>query len=318
MTEEYIEFEQHVERGCGIVVHKETVVITVMGTGIKQETREYRTYTNDLNKAKQWLKELDVTHMAMESTGIYWRPVWNIMEDSFKILLVNARHIKNVPGHKTDKKDSEWIAKLLLSGLLKGSFIPPEAIRQLRDMVRLEGKYIAEISSDKNRMIKMLEDANIKLSSVLTDVFGVTGSRILYALATGNVTASEMASWCVHHRIKKSQAEIAEALTGRVTPHHRRMLQLIWKSIESKEQLVSEIAVEIDKLSEPYRQQIQLLDSIPGVDKKGAVGIISEIGIDMSSFKDENHLASWAGLSPGNNESAGKKKVDEPLMVINN
>ena len=216
-TKEVIEFEQLVERGCGIDVHKETVVATIGGNGIKSETRTYSTYTNSLKELKQWLNENKITHIAMESTGIYWKPVYNILEDKLEVLLVNARHIKNVPGHKTDKRDSRWICKLLLSGLLKGSFIPPKAIRELRDLVRLKRKYIQQISSDKNRLIKTLEDANIKLSSVVTDVFGVSATKIVNDLVSKDTICIEALLEHCHGKIKKSKEEIKEALTGNLT-----------------------------------------------------------------------------------------------------
>lgn len=317
MNKETIEFEQHVERGCGIDVHKETVVATISGKGIKTETRTYSTYTNSLKEMKQWLKENTISDVAMESTGIYWKPVYNIIEDSFEVLLVNARHIKNVPGHKTDKRDSRWICKLLLSGLLKGSFIPPKEIRELRDLVRLKRKYIQQTSADKNRLIKTLEDANIKLSSVVTDVFGVSATKIINDLLNKeNVSAEELLCHC-HGKIKKSKEEIKEALTGNITAHHKFILKAIQRAISDKEKLVAEIQQEINKKVEPYKEHIELLDTIPGIDVEGAVGMISEIGINMDVFPNEQHLASWAGLSPGNNESAGKKKAVESLMEIN-
>ncbi len=317
MNKETIEFEQHVERGCGIDVHKETVVATISGKGIKTETRTYSTYTNSLKEMKQWLKENTVTDIAMESTGIYWKPVYNVIEDSFEVLLVNARHIKNVPGHKTDKRDSKWICKLLLSGLLKGSFIPPKEIRELRDLVRLKRKYIQQISSDKNRLIKTLEDANIKLSSVVTDVFGVSATKIVNDLVNKEeLCIEELLDHC-HGRIKKSKEEIKEALTGNITAHHKFILKAIQRAIADKEKLTEDIQQGINKKIEPYKEHIELLRTIPGVDLVGAVGIISEIGINMEVFPNEQHLASWAGLCPGNNESAGKKKVAEPLMEIN-
>jgi transposase len=185
--ETIIEFEQVIDRGAGLDVHKQTVVATIQGKGVETTTRTFSTYTASLRELKGWLKENSITHVAMESTGVYWKPVINILGEDLKILLVNARHVKNVPGHKTDKKDSQWLAKLLLSGLLKGSFIPSEGIRALRDLTRYRTKLTQQISGEKNRLLKILEDTNIKLSCVLTDPFGVSGREIIEAIIEGPV-----------------------------------------------------------------------------------------------------------------------------------
>src|SRR5690625_491728 len=183
--EHSIEFEQVVARGRGIDVHKSLIVATIKGSGIKEETRKYDGFTESIEKMRDWLLEKGITHVAMESTGVYWKPIYNILEADFEILLVNARHIKNVPGHKTDKKDSKWIAKLLLSGLLKGSFIPPKEIRELRDLTRYKRKVVQQVSSEKNRIQKILEDANIKLSSVVSNMSGATATKIINAMIDG-------------------------------------------------------------------------------------------------------------------------------------
>jgi len=311
MNKETIAFEQFVERGCGIDVHKDNVVATISGKGIKTETRTYSTYTNSLKELKAWLLENKITEVAMESTGIYWKPVYNVFEDSLHVILVNARHIKNVPGHKTDKRDSKWICKLLLSGLLKGSFIPPKEIRELRDLVRLKRKYTQQITSDKNRLMKTLEDANIKLSSVVSDVFGVSATKIVNDLVNKDELCIEDLLAHCHGKIQKSKEEIREALTGKLTSHHRFVLQAIQRGIADKEELVEVIRQEINKKAEPYKNELELLDTIPGIAGEGAIAIISEIGVNMDAFPNEHHLASWAGLCPGNNESAGKKKVVE-------
>ena len=243
----------------------------------------------------------------MESTGVYWKPVFNVLEDDFEIILVNARHVKNVPGHKTDKKDSVWISKLLLSGLLKGSFIPPCDIRELRDLVRYKKKVVAQASSEKNRIIRVLEDGNVKLSSVLTNVDGAVGTRIINSLIEGKTDVEELAKF-YHGKIKVSKSEFKLALEGRITKHHQFMLQLHRDSIAEKERLIQRIDEQIDQAIEAYQIEIDLLQTIPGVGKDSAISIISEIGTDMSIFSDENHLSSWAGMSPGNNESGGKKK----------
>lgn len=302
-----VEFEQIVDRGCGMDVHKETVVATVAGTGLKQETRTFGTFTNSLNELKGWLSECGVTHVAMESSGVYWKPVFNVLEGEFEVLLANARHVRNVPGHKTDKKDSRWLTKLLLSGLLKGSFIPPAETRQLRDLFRYRRKLTGQISSEKNRLQKILEDANIKLSSVVSDVFGVSATRMIDALLEGQEDIGELVK-LGHGRLKRKE-DLKEALVGRLTGHHRFMLRTIRKSIANIENLVAEVDAEIDAQTKGCETEIRLLQTIPGVGKETAVGIIAEIGTDMDVFPNEQHLASWAGMSPGNNESAGKKKA---------
>lgn len=302
-----VEFEQIVERGCGMDVHKETVVATVSGTGIKQETRTFSTFTSSLIELKEWLKSLGITHAAMESTGIYWKPVFNILEEDFEILLVNARHIKNVPGHKTDKKDSKWIAKLLLSGLLKGSFIPPKEIRELRDLFRYKRKLTGQVSSEKNRLQKILEDTNIKLSSVVSDTFGVSATKMIDAMLDGEQDVEKLITLC-HGRLEIKKEQLKEALVGNITEHHKFMLRTIKESIFNIEKVLKKVERQIDKQTKDYNVEIGLLQSIPGVGKDTAQGIVAEIGVNMDVFPNEQHLASWAGMSPGNNESAGKKK----------
>jgi transposase len=313
MDNETIEFEQVVARGCGLDVHKETVVATVSGTGIKKETRTFSTFTRSLKELKEWILSLGITHVAMESTGIYWKPVFNILEGSgLTILIVNARHIKYVPGHKTDKKDSEWISRLLLAGLLKGSFVPPEEIRQLRDMTRYRRKLQGAITAEKNRMIKMLEDSNMKLSAVLSKVHGVSGTRIIDALLEGQTDPFLLASLC-HGKVKAEKEEIILALEGKLTEHHKFMMRIIRRDIQQTEALINELDVEIEKQLLPYAQEIALLSEIPGVGHQTAGDLISEIGVDMEVFATDKHISSWAGVSPGNNESAGKKKwKDKP------
>lgn len=311
-----MEFTSEIERGCGIDVHKETVVATISGKGLKKQTREFSSYTSSLTSLRKWLIENQVTHAAIESTGVYWKPVFNILGEEVRLILVNARHIKNVPGRKTDIKDSEWICKLLLSGLLKASFIPPKEIRDLRDLTRYHLKLTQQIAAEKNRIIRELEDANIKLSSVLQDVSGATGTKIINAIIEGETNPTDLIRF-YHGKIKVGRDEFKEALQGTLTDHHRFMLGRMKQHILYLELQIEEIDQEINKRVAPYEADIALLSEIPGVGRKGAVGIISEIGTDMSVFPTEHHLASWCGLSPGNNESAGKKKAEEPPMEIN-
>ncbi len=307
-----IEFEQIVERGCGIDVHKSIIVATIRGTGIKEETRTFNGFTSSIEELRDWLKTNNITHVAMESTGVYWKPIFNILEIDFVIILVNARHIKNVPGHKTDKKDSKWIAKLLLSGLLKGSFIPKKPIRELRDLTRYKRKIIEQVAAEKNRIQKILEDANIKLSSVISDMDGSTATKIINAMISGVEDIDELLKFR-HGKIQSSKEELASALKGNLTTHHKFMLQTIKMSITEKESIITLLDKQIDNHLKENELEFdaKLLTSIPGVGKEGAAYMLAEIGNEMDQFPDENHLSSWAGISPGNNESAGKKKVVE-------
>ncbi|MBZ0098689.1 MAG: IS110 family transposase, partial [Taibaiella sp.] len=247
MKKNIVAFEQVVERGCGMDVHKEIIVVTIQGKGIKTVTRSFHTYTSSLIKLRDWLKKHGVTHLAMESTGVYWKPVYNVLGDHFEILLVNARHVKNVPGHKTDKKDSRWLCKLLLSGLLKGSYIPERSIRELRDLTRYRKKLVYMIGSEKNRFQKILEDANIKLSVVLSDVFCKTGLKMLEVIVGQEDYSPEQLLSMVHGRVKAKRKDIEEALTGYVTDHHRLMLRIIWANMERLEATLLEVDASIEK-----------------------------------------------------------------------
>ena len=317
MERNTIEFEQLIERGCGIDVHKETAVATVGGKGIKEETKTYETFTSSLKEMKEWLMSIGITHIAMESTGVYWKPIFNILEDSFEILLVNARHLKNVPGRKTDKADSCWICKLLLSGLLKGSFVPPENIRELRDLSRYKTKLTREIASEKNRIQRILEDANIKLSSVVSDTSGTVATKLIDGLISGWKDLEILINDCYHGKLAASKEELKQALTGRLTAHHVFMLKQMKAHIAYLESQIVLIDTEMDKKLEEYNEELELLQTIPGVAKEGAKRILSEIGANMDVFPNEHHLASWAGMCPGNNESAGKKKVRGQDMETN-
>jgi transposase len=311
-----VEFEQLISVGCGIDVHKDLVVATIRKNNVDFETRSFDAFTSSLNELRDWCKSEMVTHIAMESTGIYWKPLFNVLEEDFEIILVNARHIKNVPGHKTDKKDSVWISKLLLSGLLKGSFIPPVAIRELRDLVRYKKKKTQFIAAEKNRMIKFLEDCNIKLSSVVSDTQGVSATKMIDAIIDGVDDVSQLMTFA-HGRIKASKEDIAKALTGKITAHHRFMLKMIRETINENEKLIAKVDQQIDQSIEKYQVEMDLLQTIDGVGRDTAITIISEIGIDMEQFPNEHHLASWSGLSPGTNESAGKKKAQESFTETN-
>jgi transposase len=306
MTSAVEEFPRIIERGCGLDVHQGTVVASIKGKDIIERTETFETFTEDLEQLVCFLQNEGITHIAMESTGVYWKPVYYVLEEYFEILLCNARHIKNVPGHKTDKKDSEWIAKLLLSGLLKGSFIPREDIRQLRDLYRHRRKLIGQRTAEKNRLQNILEDANIKLGSVVSDVFGKTGTAIIYSLATGERNPKKLAGLAKGSLVSK-KAELEKALYGRITEHHIFMLQLILSSIEHINHQIALVENQIEKYLIPMREDVKLLQTIPGVSAQIATGILAEIGNDMEHFPSHMALASWAGVCPGNNESAGKK-----------
>lgn len=303
--ESQITFPQIVERGAGIDVHRDTVVVTVMGTGISTETKTFTTYTNDLRKLNFWLQSLSVTHISMESNGIYWKPIYNILEDDFEILLVNARHVKNIPGHKTDKKDSRWLAKLLLSGLLKASFIPSVEIRNLRDLTRYRKKLVQNATAERNRFEKILQDANFNLSNVISDIFGKSGSLVIAALRKGIDDFEELLSLC-HGQIKKKKDILKESLQGKLTEHHKFMLDAIQKNLDDIHEKVTMVDAKIDTLCNPYIEEVTLLQTIPGISKITASILLAEIGADMSKFPTVEHLASWAGICLGNNESAGK------------
>jgi len=309
MEKKQIEFEQVVERGCGIDVHKSVIVATIRGTGIKETTRTFSGFTESIEEMRDWLKDEKITHIAMESTGVYWKPVFNILEADFEIILVNARHIKNVPGRKTDKKDSKWIAKLLLSGLLKGSFIPKKPIRELRDLTRYKRKIVGQIASEKNRIQRILEDANIKLSCVVSDMSGATATKIINAMIDGEDDIKELVKFR-HGKMQSTVEDLAASLKGHLTAHHKFMLNIIKKSIEEKERTITELDKQIESHLKANELELdaELLATIPGVGKEGAAYILAEVGNDMTQFPNEQHLASWAGMSPGNNESAGKKK----------
>jgi transposase len=310
---ENVKFDQIISVGCAIDVHKDVQVATIRSSDKSYETRTFSSFTGSLIELKDWCKSNNVTHIAMESTGIYWKPLFNILEEDFEIILVNARHVKNVPGHKTDKKDSVWLSKLLLSGLLKGSFIPVVDIRELRDLVRYKKKKTQYVSSEKNRMIKTLEDCNIKLSSVVSATQGVSATKIINAIIDGEEDVEKLLLYA-HGKLKSSKEELKAALTGKVTKHHRFMLKMIRETIDENEKLISKLDAEIDIYAKKYEVELNHLETIDGVGRDTAITIISEIGTDMSKFPNEHHLSSWASLSPGSNESAGKKKVHESSM----
>jgi len=298
------------KRCCGLDVHKERVVACLMireGGKVLKEVRTFLTMTLDLVVLSDWLKAHGVTHVAMESTGIYWRPVFNLLEDDFTVLLVNAAHIKTVPGRKTDVKDCEWIADLLSHGLLRGSFIPPEPIRDLRDLTRYRKSLTDERVREVNRLQKFLEAANIKLSSVATNVMGASGRAMLEALTAGN-TDPQVLSELAKGRLRKKLPELKKALEGRFRSHHRFMVVEILTHLDFLDEAIERVSQEVSSRLAPFSKKVELMDLIPGINQRVAEGVLSEMGMDMSCFPTDGHAASWAGLCPGNNESAGKRK----------
>ncbi len=312
--------EAMIERCAGIDVHQKTVVACVLYGSLdkrpKKEIKTFSTTTRDLLSLNDWLASFQVTDVVMESTGVYWKPIWNILESDFHLVLANAKHVKNVPGRKTDVKDAEWLAKLLRSGLIESNFVPPEDIRDLRDLTRYRKKLIHTRTSERNRIHKVLQDANIKLTSYLEDIFGVTGRRILEALINGQKINLQDLKQMVDPRVKASIKNIAESLNGNVRRHHRDLLELHWDHMNYLEQQIDLIEKQIDQLLTPYRTQAELLETIPGVNKTSVATFIAEMGVDMSVFPSAKHLASWAGVCPGNYESAGKKKRVKSLTEI--
>jgi transposase len=302
--------EAIVERCCGLDVHQATVVACVLvGDAAgrpRKEVRTFKTFTQELLRLRDWLQEQGVTDVGMESTGVYWKPVYAVLEDHFRMVVGNAQHIKNVPGRKTDVKDSEWIARLVRHGLIRPSFVPPKPLRELRDLLRYRRKLLQSRTAERNRLLKLLETANVKVSSVASNVFGVSGMAMLRALVEGQTSAAALAE-LAKGQLRKKLPELALALEGRVEEHHRFMLRLQLRRLDDLDRDIEEMDQRIDDKLEPYRDAHQRLMQIPGVSQVTAAVLIAEIGTDMSVFPTEQHLASWAGVSPGNNESAGKR-----------
>lgn len=303
--------EAIVERSCGLDVHQATVVACLLvGAADKKPRKEVRTFgtmTADLVRMRDWLRAEGCTHIGMESTGIYWMPVYTILEGDFELIVGNAMHIKQVPGRKTDVKDSEWIADLIRHGLIRRSFVPPKPLRELRDLLRYRRKLTESQTAERNRMLRLLETANIKLATVASDVFGASGRRMLRALLDGTLTPGQMAD-LAKGRLRAKLAALAAALDGRVEEHHRFLLGMQLERMEEVEATIKTLDERIDEKLVPYQDHHKRLTQIPGVDRIGAAVIIAELGVDMTVFPTVRHAAAWAGVCPGNNESAGKRK----------
>lgn len=300
-----------VECGCGLDVHQATVVaclLTLRKDGkVHKQVRTFGTTTRELVSLRTWLLAEGCTHAAMESTGVYWKPIYAVLEGVLEIVVANAQHVKKVPGRKTDVKDAEWLADLVCHGLLRPSFVPPKPIRELRDLVRYRRKLVQSQAAERNRLLKVLEGANIKLASVATDVFGLSGRLMLRALIEGKASPQEIAV-LAKGKLRNKIPELELALEGNIQEHHRFLLELQLQRLEAAERDLATLEQRIQQKLEPYATQLQLLDEIPGVDWTVAAVIIAELGIDMTVFQTVSQLVSWAGVCPGNNESAGKRK----------
>jgi transposase len=283
------------------------LLIALNNGKVQKQVRTFGTTTRELLNLRQWLLTEGCTHAAMESTGVYWKPIYAILEGALEIVVANAQHIKKVPGRKTDVKDAEWIADLLCHGLLRSSFVPPKPIRELRDLTRYRRKLVESQTAECNRLLKLLETANIKLASVATDVFGVSGWLMLEALVEGKATPQEMAEMA-KGKLRKKIFELEPALEGKMEEHHRFLLRLQLDRLQAVEKDLAILEQRILEKLRPYEAQVTLLDEIPGVDRTLAAVIIAEMGVDMSVFQSVSQLASWSGVCPGNNESAGKRK----------
>lgn len=303
--------EAIVERCCGLDVHQETVVACVIqGTAGRRPTKEVRTFrtvTRELAALRAWLEGAGVTHVGMESTGIYWVPVFRALEGGFDLVVGNASHIKNVPGRKTDVKDSEWIAELVRHGLIRRSFVPPPAIRELRDLTRYRRKLVEDQVRERNRIQKLLETASIKLASVMSDVLGVSGRAMLTALIAGERDPAVLAG-LAKGRLRAKIPALVEALEGRFEAHHQFLLDFELRRLVAAERALTDLDAHIESKLAPYQDQLALLVQIPGVERVTAVAIIAELGVDMSVFPSAHHATAWAGASPGNRESAGRHR----------
>jgi transposase len=296
-------------RCAGLDVHKDVVVACVrcVSAPVQQEVRSFRTTTSGLLSLAEWLNSCDCTHVAMEATGVYWKPVWHILEEDFQLVLANAAHIKNVPGRKTDVNDATWIADLLAHGLIRSSFVPPAAIQELRDLTRTRKQLVREVSQHSLRIQKVLEDANLKLGSVLSDVLGRSGLAMLEAIIAGESVPETLAD-LAKGNARKKRAELIEALRGRVTTHHRTMLKFHLDVIKTLKKTLEELDAAVGKALTSIQERAQLLTTIPGISDLAAEVMVAEIGVDMTRFPDPGHLISWAGFCPRNDESAGKRR----------
>jgi transposase len=301
-----------IPRCCGLDVHQKTVVASVRILGptgeVTRETRTFGTTTRELEALAAWLRPQQITHIAMEATGVLWKPVWHILEPDWELLLVNPQHLKRVPGRKTDVQDAEWIAQLLQCGLLRGSFVPPPVIRELRDLTRTRTTLEDETTAVVNRIHKVLEDANLKLATVATDIMGVSGRLILRAIIAGETNAEGLAN-LARGRLRRKRSALCEALHGRVTAHHQFLLARLLAQVEFLEAEIRQFDRRVEELSAPFAAALSRLDGMPGINRRGAEIVLAEVGPDMTPFPSERDLVSWAGICPGQRESAGKARA---------
>ena len=289
---------------CGLDVHKNSIT-ACLRKGKMSEVRTFGTVTRDLLEMYDWLSENGCMHVAMEATGVYWKPVYNILESGFNLILVNAKHIKAVPGRKTDVKDAEWIAQLLQHGLLQPSFVPRSQFRELRDLTRHRTKLVQQRAAVINRIQKILEDANIKLASVATDIMGKSGRAMLDEIVAGN-TDHEALAELARSSLRNKIPELREALRGRITDHHRFMLGELLAQADYLQSAIGRASKRIEVEMRPFDDKLDRGSSIPGVGKNTLEKVLAELGPDMNQFQSDKHLLSWAKICPGNNESAGK------------
>jgi len=296
-------------RCAGLDVHKDVVVARVRCVSEPQhdEVKSFATTTSSLLELNEWLACHGVSHVAMEATGVYWKPVWHLLEEQFDLVLANAQHIRNVPGRKTDVNDAMWIADLLAHGLIRSSFVPPAPIQELRDLTRTRKQLVREISQHSSRIQKILEDANLKLGSVLSNVLGKSGRAILQALIAGQTNPETLAD-LAEGTARKKRAELIEALRGRIRDHHRKLLKVHLELVAALEQALADIDATVGKTLAPIRDSARLLTTLPGVSDLTAQVMVAEIGVDMSRFPTAAHLVSWTGLCPRSDESAGKRR----------
>lgn len=296
-------------RCAGLDVHKDSVVarIRCVSEPPHDEVRSFGTITSALLELNEWLSSHAVTHVAMEATGVYWKPVWHLLEGDFELILANAQHIRNVPGRKTDVSDAGWIADLLAHGLIRSSFVPPVAIQELRDLTRTRKQLVREISQHSLRIQKVLEDANLKLGSVLSEVLGKSGRAILQAIIQGESNPHKLAE-LAQGNARKKRTELIEALHGRIRAHHRGLLKLHLQLVSALEKAIEELDASVGKALALIHQSARLLTTMPGVSEVTAHVIVAEIGVDMTRFATEAHLRSWAGMCPRNDQSAGKRR----------
>lgn len=297
-------------RCAGLDVHKDTVVACVRvadGKDVRREVRTFQTMTGALYELHDWLTASQVTHVVMEATGVYWKPVWHVLEEGFELVLANAKHVKNVPGRKTDVKDAEWLAELLAHGLVRGSFVPDRDVQELRDLTRARKQLVHERVRHVQRLQKVLEDANIKLSSVISDIVGKSGRAMLNALVDG-VTDPQALAKLAHARLQATPEELMAALRGHVTKHHRVMLKLYLDQLDATDRAIAAVERHVEEALAPFRQAADLVVTVPGISAATAASIVAEVGVDMTRFKTVGHLISWAGLCPRSDESAGKRR----------